>query len=237
VTATQIIDEIKRLDPKEQAGVVRFVYQLDAERKLSGPELSTLAERLVNAKDPTEASVIREFFSQMGDRLGSRLQNNLSDNGLQSRVKDLCLQLQGKKDELAEKESTIKALIEELGLAEKEAEKARWDANQFSANSAAVKVYVTMDGNAVPPETGGSSPNGIIYDQRFQQLSMGTAAALATCAANNMCDVDLVESTLAAHSFDFVAPNVEKMTAVDLLGTDERLAQVIVVHGIRSARP
>ena len=49
MTATQIIDEIKRLDPKEQAGVVRFVYQLDAERKLSGPELSTLAERLVKA--------------------------------------------------------------------------------------------------------------------------------------------------------------------------------------------
>ena len=60
MTATQIIDEIKRLDPKEQAGVVRSVYQLDAERKLSGPELSTLAERLVKAKDAIEASVIRE---------------------------------------------------------------------------------------------------------------------------------------------------------------------------------
>ena len=60
MTATQIIDEIKRLDPKEQAGVVRFVYQLDAERELSGPELSTLAERLVKAKDAIEASVIRE---------------------------------------------------------------------------------------------------------------------------------------------------------------------------------
>jgi hypothetical protein len=82
------------------------------------------------------------------------------------------------------------------------------DANQFSANSAAVKVKVTMDGNAVYPEIGGSSPNGIIYDQRFQQLSMGTAAALATCAANNTCDTDLVSSTLAAHSFNFVATNV-----------------------------
>jgi hypothetical protein len=60
VTATQIIDEIKRLDPKEQAGVVRFVYQLDAERKLSGPELSALAERLVNAPTAAEASAIRE---------------------------------------------------------------------------------------------------------------------------------------------------------------------------------
>jgi len=60
MTASQIMDEIKRLTPEEQAGIVRFVYQLDAERKLSGPELSTLAERLVNAKDATEASVVRE---------------------------------------------------------------------------------------------------------------------------------------------------------------------------------
>jgi len=60
MTASQIIDEIKSLTPEEQAGVVRFVYQLDAERKLSGPELSSLAERLVNAEDPAEASRIRE---------------------------------------------------------------------------------------------------------------------------------------------------------------------------------
>jgi hypothetical protein len=60
VTASQIIDEIKSLPPEEQAGIVRFVYQLDAERKLSGPELSTLAERLVNAEDPAEASRVRE---------------------------------------------------------------------------------------------------------------------------------------------------------------------------------
>ena len=60
MTASQIIDEIKSLTPEEQAGVVRFVYQLDAERKLSGPELSTLAERLINAEDPAEASRVRE---------------------------------------------------------------------------------------------------------------------------------------------------------------------------------
>jgi hypothetical protein len=60
VTASQIIDEIKSLTPDEQAGVVRFVYQLDAERKLSGPELSTLASRLVEAADPAEASRVRE---------------------------------------------------------------------------------------------------------------------------------------------------------------------------------
>ena len=59
MTASQIIDEIKSLTPEEQAGVVRFVCQLDAERKLSGPELSALAERLV-AADPVEASRVRE---------------------------------------------------------------------------------------------------------------------------------------------------------------------------------
>jgi hypothetical protein len=72
VTALQIIDEIKRLTPEEQAGVVRFVYQLDADRKLSGPELSALAERLVNATDQVEASRIREsivhgFYGSKGD--------------------------------------------------------------------------------------------------------------------------------------------------------------------------
>jgi hypothetical protein len=77
-----------------------------------------------------------------------------------------------------------------------------------SANSAAVKVYVTMDGNAVPPETGGMSPNGIIYDQRFQQLSAPLFSQLMECTMNNNCSIDLVESTLSAHSFNFVATNV-----------------------------
>jgi hypothetical protein len=47
MTASQIIEEIKRLDPKEQLGVIRFAYQLDAERNLSGKELSGLAERMI----------------------------------------------------------------------------------------------------------------------------------------------------------------------------------------------
>ena len=72
MTAAQIIDEIKRLAPEEQAGVVRMVYQLDAERKLSGPELSTLAQRLVEAEDPVAASLVREeivrgFYGAKGD--------------------------------------------------------------------------------------------------------------------------------------------------------------------------
>ena len=60
MTAEQIIEEIKRLDPKEQLGVIRFAYQLDAERRLSGKELSSLAARMINATDEVEAARIRE---------------------------------------------------------------------------------------------------------------------------------------------------------------------------------
>jgi hypothetical protein len=60
VTAQQIIDEIKRLDPKEQLGVIRFAYQLDAERQLSGQELSKLAARMTETDDAVEATKIRE---------------------------------------------------------------------------------------------------------------------------------------------------------------------------------
>ena len=72
MTAAQIISEIKALPPEEQAGVVRAVYELDAERKLSGPELSSLAERLVRTDDPVEASRVREsiirgFYGAEGD--------------------------------------------------------------------------------------------------------------------------------------------------------------------------
>jgi hypothetical protein len=80
------------------------------------------------------------------------------------------------------------------------------DFNQYSGNSAAVKVYVFLDGQPVAPAT--TSQTGIIYDQRFQQLSAGSAATLATCAAYNDCDTALVLSTLSAHSFDFVKPDV-----------------------------
>src|SRR6266581_4954107 len=60
VTASEIIEEIKRLDPKEQLGVIRFAYQLDAERQLSGQELSKLAARMTETDDDVEAATIRE---------------------------------------------------------------------------------------------------------------------------------------------------------------------------------
>jgi hypothetical protein len=62
VTASQIIEEIKRLDPREQLGVIHFAYQLDAERNLTGDELSSLAGRMVHAGDAAEAAAIREMI-------------------------------------------------------------------------------------------------------------------------------------------------------------------------------
>ena len=59
MTANQIIQEIEVLSPEEQAKVVRFAYQLDAERKLSGPELTALAERMVATTDPAETAQLR----------------------------------------------------------------------------------------------------------------------------------------------------------------------------------
>jgi hypothetical protein len=60
VTAIEVIREIEALAPSEQAEVVRFAYRLDAERQLSGLELSALAHRMVNATDPTESLRLRD---------------------------------------------------------------------------------------------------------------------------------------------------------------------------------
>ena len=80
MTASEIIVEIKRLDRKEQLGVIRFAYQLDAERRLTGKELSRLAERMVNATDPAEGAIIREamirgFYSATAGRAESGARN------------------------------------------------------------------------------------------------------------------------------------------------------------------
>lgn len=64
MTASQIIEEIASLPPEEQAKVVRFAYRLDAERRLTGEELSALAERMVATTDPTQAAMLREEITR-----------------------------------------------------------------------------------------------------------------------------------------------------------------------------
>lgn len=60
MTANQIITEIERLTPEEQAKVVGFAYRLDAERQFSGQELSALAARMVESTDPVQTAMLRE---------------------------------------------------------------------------------------------------------------------------------------------------------------------------------
>jgi hypothetical protein len=60
MTASQIISEIEVLPPEEQAKVVRFAYRLDAERRLTGAELSGLAERMITSTDPVQTAMLRE---------------------------------------------------------------------------------------------------------------------------------------------------------------------------------
>ena len=60
VNAREIIQEIERLPRNEQVEVIRFVYRLDAERRLSGGELTSLAERLAGTADPADALILRD---------------------------------------------------------------------------------------------------------------------------------------------------------------------------------
>ncbi len=64
VNASQIIREISTLPPEEQAKVVRFAYSLDAERRLSGPELSALAAKMAATTDPSEVARLKAEISR-----------------------------------------------------------------------------------------------------------------------------------------------------------------------------
>jgi hypothetical protein len=64
VSASEVIEEIQRLTPSEQAEVIQFAYQLDAERMLSGEELGALAKRRIESADPAEKLRIREELTR-----------------------------------------------------------------------------------------------------------------------------------------------------------------------------
>jgi hypothetical protein len=64
VSASEVIEEIQRLTPREQAEVIQFAYRLDAERMLSGEELGALAKRMIESADPAEKLRIREELTR-----------------------------------------------------------------------------------------------------------------------------------------------------------------------------
>lgn len=69
MTAAKVIEEIKHLPREEQTQVIQFAFELARERQLSGKELSTLAQRMVDANDPEEveklkAELTRGFYGE-----------------------------------------------------------------------------------------------------------------------------------------------------------------------------
>jgi hypothetical protein len=60
MTATTVIEEIKQLPRAEQSRVIQFVSELARRRQLTGEELGELARQMAEAKDPAEASQLRE---------------------------------------------------------------------------------------------------------------------------------------------------------------------------------
>lgn len=61
MTAGEVIDEIKHLAPGEQARVISFVRGLgQPSPRLTGGELTMLAEELTQTDEPAEAAALRE---------------------------------------------------------------------------------------------------------------------------------------------------------------------------------
>jgi len=92
---------------------------------------------------------------------------------------------------------------------------------------AGVRVRVLLDGNIVapgegygaPPTDADTDPNNdgwVYYDKRFQLLSTNLWNAIVNPACDDLttpdvvegCFIELINSTLSAHSLDFIAPSV-----------------------------
>jgi hypothetical protein len=54
MTAAKVIEEILHLPREEQSQVVKFAIELARKRQLSGKELTTLAQQMVDSEDPAE---------------------------------------------------------------------------------------------------------------------------------------------------------------------------------------
>jgi hypothetical protein len=74
-----------------------------------------------------------------------------------------------------------------------------------------VLVTVTVDGQPAAPEVAVAAPpgaTGVVYEQRFQQLSTTNLQ----CSGTSGCAIELVLSSMSAHSFNFVFPNLQQGT-------------------------
>jgi hypothetical protein len=62
--AAQVIEEIRHLDPSEQAEVINFAIGLARRRQLSAEELGEMAEKFANSNDPVEIARLRSAMTR-----------------------------------------------------------------------------------------------------------------------------------------------------------------------------
>ena len=60
MTATRVIDEIKRVPRAEQSRVIQFALDLARERQLPGKEVSELAQRMADSADPADVQKLKD---------------------------------------------------------------------------------------------------------------------------------------------------------------------------------
>lgn len=64
MSVAEIKQAIEKLTPQEKGKVFQFVHDLEAKHRMSGRQLTGLAEKLSHAKDPAEISRLREEIGQ-----------------------------------------------------------------------------------------------------------------------------------------------------------------------------
>ncbi len=64
MTAAKVIEEILHLPREEQSRVLEFALELKRKRQLSGKELSTLAQRMVDEDDPAEVEKLKSEITR-----------------------------------------------------------------------------------------------------------------------------------------------------------------------------
>src|SRR5262245_3599520 len=75
--------------------------------------------------------------------------------------------------------------------------------------TAGVQVCVKIDQGTLDGIAGPNAEHCVWYDKRFQQLSASFFNQIEGCVTNpSSCSIELILSTLSAHSFDFVAYNI-----------------------------
>ena len=80
--------------------------------------------------------------------------------------------------------------------------------NLATSATAEVGIQVCVQVDKSGANVFGGDANGCaMYDQRFQQLSTNLFTQVSTCASATtaLCNIDLIMSTLSAHSYNFIA--------------------------------